>query len=191
MTDDSQPPVLDEQTVQTLEAFADTIVPGAKRHPDDLAIAGVSDDAGAVQAGALALLQEPAGGLAPWLGGLAAMLNAHVVTYLAERDAEPPAGVPPFVALGYADRVAMVLRLVAWDNPERQGWVNLVMFSNMAYDSAPHRHTSEALAEGHPGLHTLGFAQPARDGRWRFPRYSYQRPLASIHPATTATGSPA
>ncbi|TYB91427.1 regulator, partial [Micromonospora sp. WP24] len=30
----------------TLEAFADTIIPGAKRFPEDRAIAGVVDDPG-------------------------------------------------------------------------------------------------------------------------------------------------
>jgi enediyne biosynthesis protein E8 len=182
-------PALNSDTVQTLEAFADTIVPGNKRFPDDRAIAGVCADAGAVQAGALTLLQEPAGGLAPWLTGLAQMLNGQVQAFLAERGNEPEAGVPPFVGLSYDDRVAVVLRLVALDNPERQPWVNLVMFSNMAYDSAPHLHTVDALAAGHPGLLGLGYQPPGADGRWRFPRYSYQRELADIHPRTGANGS--
>ena len=39
--------------VLTLEAFADTILPGEKRTPDDTAVAGVSDGPGAVAAGAL------------------------------------------------------------------------------------------------------------------------------------------
>lgn len=182
-------PALDSDTVQTLEAFADTIVPGNKRFPGDRAIAGVCADAGAVQAGALALLQEPAGGLAPWLTGLALMLNGQVQAFLAERGDEPEAGVPPFVGLSYDDRVAVVLRLVSLDNPERQAWVNLVMFSNMAYDSAPHLHTAEAVAAGHPGLLTLGYELPDPDGRWRFPRYSYQRELANIHPRTLPNGS--
>jgi len=180
---------LDPESAQTLEAFADTIVPGNKRFPDDHAIAGVCDDPGAVQAGALALLQEPAGGLAPWLTGLAQLLNGHVLTFLAERGDEPAPDLPPFVGLSYDDRVAMVLRLVARDNPERQGWVNLVMFSNMAFDSAPHLRTADALATGHPGLLTLGYQPPGPDGRWRFPRYSYSRALAELQPRTGPDGS--
>ena len=45
----------------------------------------------------------------------------------------------------------------------------LALFSNMAFDSAAHRHTTEALAAGHPGLLTLGFAEPDADGLWRLP----------------------
>jgi len=44
----------------TLEAFADTIVPGEKRSPDDHAIAGAASGPGAVGAGALELLRTPA-----------------------------------------------------------------------------------------------------------------------------------
>jgi enediyne biosynthesis protein E8 len=177
--------------VSTLEAFADTIVPGNKRWDGDRAVAGVSDDGGSVAAGAIELLESPAGGLSQWLGGLAAMLNAHAQNYAAEQAIELDNTVAPFVSLDYDQRVAMVLRLTAWDHPERQGWVNLVMFSNMAFDTGAHLHTVDALAAGHPGLLTLGYAPPNADGLWRFPDYSYRRQLAEIHPATTASGSPA
>jgi hypothetical protein len=60
----------------------------------------------------------------------------------------------------------------------------------MAFDSAPHKHTVEAIAEGHPGLRTLGFAPPDHDGLWRFPNFSYGRKLAERHPNTTESGSP-
>jgi len=181
---------LDPDTVMTLEAFADTIVPGNKRFPEDRAIAGVSSDGGAVAAGALELLQHPAGGLAEWLPGLAQLLNGHAQGYQQEKGMPAGDAAPPFVTLSYSDRAALILRLTALDNPERQGWVNLVMFSNMAFDSAAHLHTTEALAAGHPGLLTLGFAPPDPDGLWRFERFSYQRPLAAIHPATTDAGNP-
>jgi enediyne biosynthesis protein E8 len=185
-------PSSDEQVkVMTLEAFADTIVPGNKRWPGDRAVAGVSHDGGSVAAGAIELLESPAGGLSQWLVGLAAMLNAHAQNYAAEQHIELDATVPAFVSLDYDQRVAMVLRLTAWDHPERQGWVNLVMFSNMAFDTGAHLHTADALAAGHPGLLILGFAPPDADGLWRFPDYSYRRQLADIHPATTASGSPA
>ena len=47
----------------TLEAFADTFVPGEKRSPDDVAIAGAAAGPGAVEAGALELLEMPATGV--------------------------------------------------------------------------------------------------------------------------------
>jgi hypothetical protein len=188
-----QPATSDEERIKamTLEAFADTIVPGNKRWPGDRAVAGVCEDGGSVAAGALQLLESPAGGLAPWLVGLAAMLNGHAQTYAGEQGIELDDEVPSFVSLSYDQRVEMVLRLTAWEHPERQGWVNLVMFSNMAFDTGAHMHTADALASGHPGLLTLGFAPPDADGLWRFPDYSYRRQLAEIHPATTASGSPA
>jgi hypothetical protein len=181
-------PALDPDTVLTLEAFADTIIPGCKRFDEDRAIAGVSPDGGAVAAGALELLQSPAGGLVEWLPALAQGLNAYARAMLGENADE---SVPPFIALSYSDRAALVRRLTTQDSRERQGWVNLAVFSNMAFDSAAHLHTAEALAAGHPGLRTMGFASPDPDGRWRFSEYSYCRQLAASHPATTSSGSPA
>jgi enediyne biosynthesis protein E8 len=183
-------PGLNPDTTSTLEAFADTIVPGNKRYPEDRAIAGVSEDAGAVEAGALDLLQSPAGGLAQWLPGLAQLLNGHAQALLQQNGSVAEESVPPFVRLSYEDRAALILRLTTQDNPERQAWVNLAMFSNMAFDSAAHLHTTEALEAGHPGLLTLGFAPPDVDGLWRFPEYSYGRTPAAAHPATTPAGNP-
>jgi enediyne biosynthesis protein E8 len=174
----------------TLEAFADTIVPGAKRSPDDRAIAGVCDDAGAVEAGALELLHNPSTGVTEGLPYLAQGLNAHAAAYAERYGRTLDADVPAFVALSYEDRAALVLELTAPGHPERDGWILLTMFSNMAYDSAAHRSTAEAIADGHPGLLAMGFAKPDADGLWRFPDYGYGQELAKRHPNTTASGSP-
>jgi hypothetical protein len=175
----------------TLEAFADTILPGEKRSPDDRALAGVSTGGGAVAAGALDVLRTPEGGMGPAMDPLADALDALARQYAAERGLEVDPGLPAFVALGYADRVDLVLRLTALDNPERAPWISLAMFCTIAFDSAPHRHTTEAMPAGHPGLATIGFAPPGPDGLWRFGEYSYGRQLASPHPDTTPSGSPA
>lgn len=82
-------------------------------------------------------------------------------------------------------------RLTKPGHPEKEGWVSLALFCNMAYDTAPHRHTAEALAAGHPGLLALGYRLPDADGLWRFPKFSYGRKLAELHPDTTPSGSPA
>jgi enediyne biosynthesis protein E8 len=180
----------DEQVkTMTLEAFADTIVPGEKRSPDDRAIAGVATGGGAVAAGAIELLHEPATGVTPALDFLVQAVNAHAQAYAAENGLALDESVPPFVALPYEHRAALILRLTANGNPEKDGWVLLALFSNMAYDLAPHLHTAEALAAGHPGLTAMGFAKPDEDGLWRFPDYSYGRPLASLHPDTIPSGS--
>lgn len=173
----------------TLEAFADTIVPGEKRSPDDRAIAGVATGGGAVAAGAIELLETPATGVTAGLGPLSQMLNGHAQAYAAEHGLDLDAAVPPFVALAYEHRAALVQRLTAPGNPEKDGWVLLALFSNMAFDVAAHRHTTEAIADGHPGLLALGFARPDDDGLWRFPNYSYGRKLADLHPDTNETGS--
>jgi hypothetical protein len=175
----------------TLEAFADTIVPGEKRSPDDRAIAGAATGGGAVAAGALELLEHEASGFADLLDSLVDMLNAHARGYAGERGLTLDDSVPPFVALDFADRTALIQTLVAPGNPEKELWVGITLFSNMAFDSAAHMGTQEAFAAGHPGLLTIGYSRPDPDGLWRFPRYSYGRPLASLHPNTTPTGSPA
>jgi enediyne biosynthesis protein E8 len=174
----------------TLEAFADTILPGEKRSPDDRAVAGVSTGAGAVAAGALDVLRTPEGGMAPAMDPLADALDALARQFAAERGIDLDPTVPAFVALDHGDRVDLVVRLTAVDNPERAPWVSLAMFSTIAFDAGAHRHTVEAMADGHPGLATMGFAPPDADGLWRFDRYSYGRRLASPHPDTTPSGSP-
>ncbi|NKE61630.1 regulator [Lentzea sp. PSKA42] len=180
----------DDPRTMTLEAFADTIVPGAKRWPGDRAVAGVSADGGAVDSGALELLEMPATGVTAGLGALAQTLNAHTTAYAEECGLALDDTVPPFVSLAYEHRVELVRRLTTPGHPEKDGWVLLALFSNMAYDSAAHMSTADALAAGHPGLTAMGFALPDTDGLWRFPRFSYGRKLAEPHPNTTPSGSP-
>ncbi|MFC8538608.1 DUF5987 family protein [Streptomyces sp. NPDC057249] len=172
-----------------LEAYADTIIPGEKRHPDDRAVAGVSRGGGAVASGAIAVLETPEGGMAPALDDLARMLDEHAARYRTERGLTPDEH-EPFVGLGYDDRLALVGELLAPEHPEHAMWAGLAMFAFMAFDTGAHMHTADAIAAGHPGLATLGFAPPGEDGLWRFPAYSYGRQLADVHPDTDPTGSP-
>ncbi|WP_414940376.1 DUF5987 family protein [Amycolatopsis sp. cmx-11-51] len=175
----------------TLEAFADTIIPGEKRTPDDRAVAGASTGQGAVAAGAIELLETPAAGLVDLLDGLTTVLNGHATARAADLETTLDPEVPPFVALSFDDRTELVGELLAPGHPEKEAWVGLALFSNMAFDTAAHMHTADALAAGHPGLAATGFAPPDADGLWRFPAYSYRRKFAELHPDTTASGSPA
>jgi hypothetical protein len=175
----------------TLEAYADTIVPGEKRFPGDRAVAGAAEGPGAVAAGALELLHWPATGVTPMLGDLVSRLNEHAEAYADEEGLTLDPAVPPFVGLSFEHRTALVSRLLSPGHPEKEFWVLLTLFSNMAFDSAAHVNTAEAMAGRHPGLHAMGIAQPDPDGLWRFPRYSYGRRLAALHPMTTPSGSPA
>lgn len=175
----------------TLEAFADTILPGERRGPDDVAVAGAAPGPGAVAAGALELLRTPATGVTAGLPYLAESLNGHARAHADEHGTALDADLPAFVALPFAERTALVRALTTPGHPEKDGWVALALFCNMAYDSAAHLHTADALAAGHPGLRAMGFRGPGADGRWRFPGYSYRRVLADLHPSTTSDGSPA
>jgi hypothetical protein len=181
---------LDASGVATLEAFADTIVPGEKRSPADRAIAGAAAGPGAVQAGAIALLVMPEAGVAAELPRAAADLDRHAARYAESRGLTLDPAVPPFVALGFADRTALVQDLTAPGNPEQTNWATLGLLVSLAFDSAAELDTATAVAEGHPGLRTLGFPEPDADGLWRFPEFSYRRPLARLHPHTTPSGSP-
>jgi enediyne biosynthesis protein E8 len=180
-----------EARTATLEAFADTIVPGEKRWPGDRAVAGAAPGGGAVACGAIELLETPATGITEGLDPLASALNDHARTYAAEHGAELDDSVPPFVALSHPDRTALVRSLVAPGHPEKEGWVSLALFCNMAFDTGAHMHTTDAIAAGHPGLVAMGFTKPDSDGLWRFPSFSYGRALAERHPNTTPSGSPA
>lgn len=182
----------EEQTkIMTLEAYADTIVPGEKRSPDDHAIAGVSEGGGAVAAGAIEVLEDPASGVAAGLPYLAVSLNGHAANYAQEHGIELDPELPAFVSLSYDQRAAVITILTTPGHPEKDGWVLLAMFSNMAFDVAPHKSTKDALAEGHPGLVQMGMMPPNDDGLWRFKDFSYGRDMARRLPNTTPSGSPA
>jgi enediyne biosynthesis protein E8 len=61
----------------------------------------------------------------------------------------------------------------------------------LAFHTAGHLSTADAVRSGHPGLAWLDFPLPDADGLWRYPEFSYRRELATTHPATTSTGQPA
>jgi hypothetical protein len=182
---------LDTTQVMTLEAFADTMVPGRLRWPDDRAVAGAADGGGAVECGAVALMASAEGGLGPMLENLVVGLNDHAISYAGKTGLTLDESVPPFVALGFDHRTALVSDLVSPDNAEQEMWVALAMFSFMAWDTGASKHTIEAIADGHPGLTTIGFTPPDADGLWRFPEFSYRRALSPVHPQTTPLGDPA
>ncbi|MBB0243375.1 regulator [Streptomyces alkaliphilus] len=175
----------------TLEAFADTIVPGEKRWPGDRSVAGAATGGGSVAAGALELLRWDATGIHDGLDDLAALANDHATQWAEEAGVELDPTVPPFVSLDFSQRTELVARLTRPDHPEKEFWVLLSLFCNMAFDSAAHLHTAQALANGHPGLRAMGITQPDADGLWRFQNHGYGRRLARLHPDTTPSGSPA
>ncbi|MFD1657707.1 DUF5987 family protein [Streptomyces caeni] len=178
-------------TTQTLEAFADTLIPGQRRFSGDVAVAGAVTGPGAVQAGVVALLESPELPVAPLLPAIAALLDARAVAYAALRLIWLPPTHPPFVGLSFSDRTALVGGLFDPDDPDRPIWQVMSLLVGLAFDTAGQQDTVDALGQGHPGLTWLRFPEPDADGLWRFPDFSYGRPLAELHPNTTASGSPA
>jgi len=174
----------------TLEAFADTLIPGRKRFDGDVAVAGVVKRAGAVEAGAVDLMWFPPAAVGPVLPMFVSMLDTRATTYAAQHEVVVDPTLPPFVALGFADRTRLCLELLDPDAPDYLLWWALAAMPFLAFHTAGHLHTAAAVRAGHPGLRAIGFPHPDDDGLWRFPHFSYRRKLARPHPHTTATGNP-
>jgi hypothetical protein len=183
--------VSESWTTQTLEAFADTLIPGQRRFTGDVVVAGAVTGPGAVQAGVVGLLNSPELPAAPLLPAIAALLDARAVAYAALRLIWLSPTRPPFVDLTFSHRTALVGGLFDPDDLDRPIWQMLSLLVGLAFDTAGQQDTVEALGQGHPGLKWLRFPDPDADGLWRFPDFSYGRPLAALHPDTTASGSPA
>ena len=175
----------------TLEAFADTLIPGQKRSPADRAVAGAVRGPGAVQAGALALMQFPPLGLGPGLPALAAAVNAQATSYAAAQRIALDPSVPPFVSLDFRQRTRLAVQLLDFSHPDYLAYYALAALAFLAFHTAGHLHTADAVRQGHPGLKALGFPMPDHDGFWRFPQFSYRRRVAHSHGRTTRTGHPA
>jgi hypothetical protein len=175
----------------TLEAFADTVVPGAKRFPGDRIAAGATAGPGAVDAGAWLLYTDPDVGLAAVLPGLVAVINAEATTYALTHRQLLDVRVPPFVALDFESRTAVVGQLLRGTGAVQLLWYAVAAMAMLAFHTAGHLDTAAAVRAGHPGLAWLGFPDPDPDGIWRFDEFSYRRELAELHPSTTSTGHPA
>src|ERR1043166_2138007 len=179
----------DPLTVATLEAFADTLIPGEKRSPLDRAIAGAAAGPGAVQAGALTMMEFPAAGTAPALPVLAAGLDAHATAFAAANGILLDPTVPPFVSLDFAQRTALLVEIMDGGDPDQLAYFALAGIVFIAYHTAGFLHTTDALATGHPGLVAIRFPPPDADGKGRSPAFSYGRALAPTHPRARR-GSP-
>jgi enediyne biosynthesis protein E8 len=175
---------------QTLEAYADTLIPGQKRFPGDRAIAGVVSGAGAVQAGAIEMMNFPPVGLEAALPLLALSINVNAVVYAVINKITLDLTVPPFVSLDFASRTALLVNLLETAGPEQGAFYGLAAISFAAYNTAGYLPTVVAIQDGHPGLAAIGFPPPNPDGLWRFPEFSYRRVLARAHPHSQG-GNPA
>lgn len=178
------------QVRASMEAFADTIVPGERRSRRDRVVAGATEGPGAVQAGVWELLNDDAVGIAPALPALASTLDAAALDQ-ARRAGLLPDPLAPFVGLPFRHRTAVATRLLNGAGQDQVVWYAVAALAMLAFHTAAHLDTATAVREGHPGLRWLRFPEPDDDGLWRYERFSYRRRLARSHPRTTRTGHPA
>lgn len=182
---------LDAATTDTLDAFADTVVPGVKRHTGDVAVAGVAAGPSAAVAGALDVLQMPAVGLAPVLPGIAMLLNGRAAGYAGAAGIALDPALPQFVALPYQHRSAVLASLVPPSPTYDRTFILLTTMVSWAFDDAAAMHTVDAARARHQGLRWTRFPEPNARGVWRNNQFSYQLRLGRPHSATTRSGSPA
>jgi hypothetical protein len=157
-------------TDATLQAFADTILPGCRAartdlgNPiDPLAIAGVDPLPGAVQADALAFFHHPEVGfdaLEP------AFLSAL------EADSLPHGG--DFLHLPFGARVQVCLAGLDFSNPARLLWESAAAVPFTAFCAAP--LIRNATAKQASGYRVMGLPGPAPSG---YRDYSYGRALST------------
>ena len=153
----------------TLQAFADTIIPGRKAEKTDLgeeihplAIAGVDPEPGAVEADALHLYNDA-------LVGFAALTPA----FLADLNMRSLQKGAPFLNLSYDDRVAVLMPALAYDNFDRVLYEAAAAVPFTAFCAAAvhpigtSENASGYRVMGHPGAAPKGYRS-----------FSYRKKLA-------------
>jgi hypothetical protein len=153
----------------TLQAFADTIIPGRKASRTDLgheihsqAIAGVDNTPGAVEADTLLLMKDPRVGFDALAPALLADLEARSLEHGGD-----------FLSLPFDDRVEVVKSGLDFGNGSRKLWeagaaVPFTAFCGAAvHEMGTSRNASGYRVMGHPG--------PAPNG---YRAFTYRRRLA-------------
>jgi hypothetical protein len=153
----------------TLQAFADTILPGRKAERTDLgneihpqAIAGVDHRPGAVEADALALYHSPLVGF-----------DALEPAFLGDLETRSLPRGGPFLTLPFDKRVAVCVDGLAFSNPSRVVWEAAAAVPFTAFCAAA--LVPEQTAARASGYRVMGLPGAAPRG---YRRYSYRRKLA-------------
>jgi hypothetical protein len=154
----------------TLQAFADTIIPGRKAAKTDLgdeidplAIAGVDSEPGAVEADSLRLYHDPLIGF-----------DALAPAFLSDLSARSLQQGGPFLTLGYDKRAAVVLSGLGFDNPSRTVWEAAAAVPFTAFcAAAEHQIGTSANASGY---RVMGYPGAAPNG---YRGASYRRRLST------------
>lgn len=154
----------------TLQAFADTIIPGRKAERTDLgnaidprAIAGVDPLPGAVETDALALYHHPLAGF-----------DALEAPFLADLQTRALQQGGDFLSLDFDHRVEAVKGGLAFDNPLRLMWEAAAAVPFTAFCAAA--LVEEQTAAKASGYRVMGLPGAAPHG---YPRgFSYRRKLS-------------
>jgi hypothetical protein len=157
-------------TDATLQAFADTMLPGCRVEETDLgnpidplAIAGVDPLPGAVQADALALSHHPEVGFDPLAPAFLADLEARSLTHGGD-----------FLHLDFGSRVQVSLNGLDFSNPSRELWELAAAIAFIAFCAAP--LIRDATAAQACGYRVMGLPGVAPNG---YGDYSYGRQLSA------------
>jgi hypothetical protein len=153
----------------TLQAFADTILPGRKAAKTDLgdeidplAIAGVDGEPGAVEADALRLFHDPLIGF-----------DALAPAFLSDLNGRALGQGGLFVTLPYEKRVAAVLSGLSFDNPSRTLWEAAAAVPFTAFCAAAEHATGTSANAS--GYRVMGYPGAAPNG---YSAASYRRKLS-------------
>jgi hypothetical protein len=154
----------------TLQAFADTIIPGRKAERTDLgdeihpqAIAGVDPEPGAVEADVLRLYKNPLVGFVPALLG----------PFLTDLNLRSLQQGGPFLNLGFEQRVAVCIQALSFDNGDRVLYEAAAAVPFTAFcAAAEHPIGTDEVASGY---RVMGYPGAAPNG---YRSFSYRRRLA-------------
>jgi hypothetical protein len=153
----------------TLQAFADTMIPGRKATRTDLgneidprAIAGVDSLPGAVEADALALYHHPEIGF-----------DALEAPFLAELSSRSVSAGGAFLDLDFDHRVRVCVDGLAFSNPSRVVWEAAAAVPFTAFCAAA--LIPNATADKASGYRVMGLPGAAPNG---YRDFSYRRRLA-------------
>src|SRR5690349_20219982 len=144
----------------TLQAFADTLIPGRKASRTDLgdpidprAIVGVDTLPGAVEADALRLFHDPLIGFDELEAPFLADLSARSLT---------AAGNPDFLSLSFDKRVQTCLAGLDFSNPTSTLWEAAAAVPFTAFCAAAEHPTG--TSENASGYRVMGYPGAAPDG---------------------------
>ena len=154
----------------TLQAFADTMIPGRKAERTDLgdeihpqAIAGVDPEPGAVEADVLRLYKNPLVGFAPALVG----------PFLSDLSVRSLQQGGPFLTLGFEQRVAVCMQALDYGNGNRVLYEAAAAVPFTAFcAAAEHPIGTDDVASGY---RVMGYPGAAPAG---YRSFSYRRKLS-------------